>query len=628
MRMESKKRLESLFVRGETRRLAEIPLSTFEKAGRPELLVGALALSGSFDRALAIGEVFEAQDETGLVAFHLALGFSRAGRHEEAAARIQRLDDKVADGGHLRAARLLSFYRAQAKGFSSYTLGDSEAAIEQAREALVAAEASNDILQPLARTLSLDLLGHSLIRRGQIRRGLKTLKLAREAAQSAKHENFVHAISISVLKYEALYGLEPLRVLARLSRALVELKPNDSYSRSELRLELARQLIIRGRTRDARLQLELASHDILGSQNFMQTAALHMRLAWISRLEGRPADALMALRSAEIETSREWQSKISYFRLDLLRELGRMEEARDLELSLKVNEGSMHGIEARLVRRRFKPMREPLAREVLNEDPFGDLLDRVSGRSEGVEKELLLKGYFGLLLPLLGIHLGQSALVLGAPSGGTIVLSEGEVRLGRGGLTGLLGKLLVRLADGPCGRREAIESIWGHAYEAERHDRLLAVAVSRIRKALGGGKVWLELQEDRIVLERPVAIRFWSQVDPTWAAKPVFKATAALFLQKRPLDRRLRTRQLQVLDDLVTRGDVGVQDLVERFGISRASALRDLNELVELGLILRTGETRATRYIYNDNVRDNAGHNIGSTMKGALDDSDSDPYHD
>lgn len=61
--------------------------------------------------------------------------------------------------------------------------------------------------------------------------------------------------------------------------------------------------------------------------------------------------------------------------------------------------------------------------------------------------------------------------------------------------------------------------------------------------------------------------------------------------------RGLKIRQLQLLDDLATRGDVGVQDLVERFGISRASALRDLNELVELNFLVRIGETRATRYM-------------------------------
>jgi predicted HTH transcriptional regulator len=72
-------------------------------------------------------------------------------------------------------------------------------------------------------------------------------------------------------------------------------------------------------------------------------------------------------------------------------------------------------------------------------------------------------------------------------------------------------------------------------------------------------------------------------------------------LSRQPLNQqessRLRIRQLQVLEDLATRGDVGVQDLVSRFGISRASALRDLGELVSLGLLVRTGSTRATRYI-------------------------------
>ncbi len=593
--------LTRYFIRGEAHRLTELSLSVFERAGRPEFLVGALVLSGDFERALAVAAKYESKDRSGVISFYLSLGFSRAGRYAESLERIAQLEQMGAQGLGL-------FFAHQAKGFYGFNLGDNDSALSHSRSALVAAESSNDPLQPLARILSLDLLGHSLIRAGLIRRGIKTLRLAREAAVRVRHENYDQAISISLVKYEALFGVEPTRVVSRLYRALIELKPKDSFSRSELRLELARQLILRGQLREARRHLEDAAAEILGSQNRLQTSSLHLRLAWMARLEGRPTDALLGLQSAETgidlhgnENKSGLLTKIAYFRLDLYRQIGRTREASELESKLaKVDApAKLEGIEARLFQRRVSGLETPQrpTRESSAEDPFGDLMDRVASRDQGIALELLEGEYFGLLLPMLGVQLGQTAIVLGVPGGRVIVLDDGESRIAQTGLKGLLGKLLTRLAEGPCTRREAIESVWGYNYDSERHDRLLLVAISRIRKALGGKILWLELQGDRLMLRDQLTIRFWSNETPQ-RVRPVMLRTPTTPADS--LKRGLRIRQLQVLDDLATRGDVGVQDLVRRFGISRASALRDLNELVEAGLLIRAGETRATRYLASD----------------------------
>lgn len=84
--------LEKQFLRGETARLAETPLADFEKAGRPELLVGALVLTGALERAEALSASVEPRDLSGLASFHMLVGLARAGKTCEAKERLSHLE--------------------------------------------------------------------------------------------------------------------------------------------------------------------------------------------------------------------------------------------------------------------------------------------------------------------------------------------------------------------------------------------------------------------------------------------------------------------------------------------------------------------------------------------------------
>lgn len=631
--------LFQLFIRGQIDGILAVDRREILNAGSQDLLAASLVLRGELEEALALAENIEKRDESGIVSFFLGLGLARSGSLEEADRRLKRLRG-------LRAKRenLVGFFAFQLDGFIRYLQG--EATTELSRKALAEAQQSTSRLEPLARILALDLLGHSYVRKGEVRQGLKTLRLAKRAADAAKHSSFPAAITISILKYEAAFGLEPERVMSRLLRALVELDPKDSYSRSELRLELARQAILRGQLRTARRVLDSASPEILGSKNWLQTAWLHLRLAWMAKLEGRPLEVLFSLQSAESalrdakeqNLEQDLMRKVVGFRLATLRELrGEVEGGAAIDdLKSRITETEKRlvamrppgpGIERRISERResgyelstvsvqtIAPFRD-------GEDPFGDLMDRLAlerrtssmglsdGLSNGLVKELMDRGYLGILISTLGLRFGRNLLVMGLPDENVLVIESGEAKLVRDGLGGLLGRLLLHLSLGPSTKAAAIETVWGYRYDSERHDRLLAVAATRLRKLLGGGTPWVSISGERVFLNPEASLRTWTEFSSgltqthgqgvSWMVKS--REEWPKRLSRQPLNQqessRLRIRQLQVLEDLATRGDVGVQDLVSRFGISRASALRDLGELVSLGLLVRTGSTRATRYI-------------------------------
>lgn len=635
----TREELFQLFIRGQIDGILAVDRREILNAGSQDLLAASLVLRGELEEALALAESIEKRDESGMVSFFLGLGLARSGSLEEADRRLKRLRG-------LRAKRenLVGFFAFQLDGFIRYLQG--EATTELSRKALAEAQQSTSRLEPLARILALDLLGHSYVRTGEVRQGLKTLRLAKRSAEAAKHSSFPAAITISILKYEAAFGLEPERVMSRLLRALVELDPKDSYSRSELRLELARQAILRGQLRTARRVLDSASPEILGSKNWLQTAWLHLRLAWMAKLEGRPLEVLFSLQSAESalrdakeqNLEQDLMRKVVGFRLATLRELRSEVEGgaaiddlksriRETEKRLVAMRPPGHGIERRITERResgyefstvsvqtIAPFRD-------GEDPFGDLMDRLAlerrtssmslseGLSNGLVKELMDRGYLGILISTLGLRFGRNLLVMGLPDENVLVIESGEAKLVRDGLGGLLGRLLLHLSLGPSTKAAAIETVWGYRYDSERHDRLLAVAATRLRKLLGGGTPWVSISGERVFLNPEASLRTWTEFSSgltqthgqgvSWMVKS--REEWPKRLSRQPLNQqetsRLRIRQLQVLEDLATRGDVGVQDLVSRFGISRASALRDLGELVSLGLLVRTGSTRATRYI-------------------------------
>lgn len=618
--------LFQLFLRGQIEDILSLDRRVVQNARSQDVLVASLVLRGELEEALALAAKIEDRDASGLVSFFLGLGLARAGNLESAQERLSRVS-------RLERSKenLVGFFEFQLKGFIAYLQG--QLPTEFSRQALAEAETSSHVLEPLARILALDLLGHSYIRAGEVRLGLRTLKLAKRAAEMVRHQSFPAAIAISILKYEAAFGLEPERVMSRLMRALIELDPKDSYSRSELRLELSRQAILRGKLGTARRALDAASPEILGSKNWLQTAWLHLRLAWIAKLEGRPLEVLFSLQSAEAalkETSEyELQSKILNFRLRTLYELRELQFESGSERienlasriswteqklrEMQASSPAKYGIERRLYAR-LSDLEIDVNRE--GEDPFGDLMDRLARSkvpSVALTKELLRRGYLGVLVSHLGLRFGRNLILMGLPDGMVLVIEEGEAKVIRQGMGGILGRFLLHLAEGPSTKAHAIESVWGYRYESERHDRLLAVAATRLRKTLGGESAWLSVAGDRISLDSEVVVRKWADTHPAQfqgGANLQGRSTFGQAIVKTRHDglnaheiRRLRIRQLQVLEDLATRGEVGVQDLVDRFGISRASALRDLGELVSLGYLIRTGATRATRYILRGSAR-------------------------
>lgn len=671
-----------LLDRGKFDEILRISLPDLRRSGGLQWYIGALVLTGDLERALALAPTSKRSDR-GLneanwdaVEFFLILGLTRAGEIKGrggAEFRLQQMiqaNRSASTRPRPRARRsqmntantdsaLSDFFIAQAQGFMAYFSGESKRPIEFAQSALSAAETEN---WDFARLLATDLFGHSLIRAGQVRRGLRQLRQALKIAHRLHNEGLALAIRISILKYEVAHGLPQLTWKSSIQRLEVALKtwvPNDSYSQSELRLELAKQLALRGQVRRAREVLELAADAILGSRNRTQAALLHARLAWLARLDGRWSDVRFAIASAKQFCMTEAGDEI----LDppLLQKLDQMLLALNVINPAQVVAPQRRGakavrspspqgaqreiqIEARISRRIFAAnsglgLKQETERPKSithefkkGEDQLGDALDLGFLAS-------LRAGLLGTLRDAW-VREGRSPLqpesvhlLLGLPNQHAVIFDRPDTRITQLGRRPTLLKALQVLQAGEVSVEDFVHLVWNYKYQPQTHDRLIAVTLTRIRKELGMDAIE---RRSSVIRWKPHLNHLQLQVH-IWTPEPEQKSSRALPLNESledsmttltstrrshelltgaptiegarvpslvdlQLDTNLNLRQLLLLKEIAKLGSISMEEHRDRNGISRATALRDLNELQDRGWLKRLGATRATRYVLRKSI--------------------------
>ena len=531
----------------------------------------------------------------------------------------------------------------------AYFSGESTRAAEYAQHALSFAEAED---WDFARLLATDLLGHSLLRAGDVRRGLDQLKRALKLAQKHDNQGLALAIRISILKYEVAHGLpdlNPRHSLSRLEAALKTWVPHDSYSQSELRLELAKQLALRGQVRRARQVLEVAADSILGSRNRSQGALLHSRLAWLARLEGRWSDARLAIRSARqfcfadgrdevldppllLKLDR-MMTEINLYDPDSSRQVvgkrGRISHQRDSE-ALGAESTEIR-VENRILARRILSSSGDAVVAKEGEDKLGDVLDRGFLAS-------LREGLYGTLRDAWEregrVRLSPESLhlVLGLPQQTAVIFDKPDTRVTQLARRPTLLRALHVLQKGEVHVEDFTRIVWDYSYQPQVHDRLIAVTLTRIRKELGVDALERRGPYVRWKSHLQLKVHFWTELatSPSLRAarttsssaeprqtdqrteqetdrQPELNSNSALNSKPQDrevprgdvlgLDTNLNLRQLLLMEEIVSLGSISMEEHRDRNGISRATALRDLNELQERGLLKKVGATRSTRYL-------------------------------
>jgi len=553
---------EKAFESGDLAGLMQLTSSEAHKRDALHLAILANALFGEWTTALMHHRWsethrlrFTAEQEA---AINFALGVGHTRISEYAQARIQ-----FARNFRFRhAAGRAQFFFWQGLGFYRYFSGAYHRSAGYARKALDHATQSKFAYGQL---LSEELLAHSLSEAGEVRLGQKHMKRSLSRARLLGHKSLRQSFRLLLLLNEARFGLN-WNCIPLLEKALLKLHPKDSYSRNAVKLELANQYILRGLTGRSFEVLDEACDSIYASQNRRQIAQLNFRLAFLTWLRGRRDEALHLLKSAELHLHHEV----------------------DIVLWTK-----MRGLRERILDSTLSsPHASVKKNDSFGEDRVADLYAGVLAKDPKALETVLKMGLHFFLYPYYGLPFGQKALLFDLLPRGVVIVDQGNIAVVEHGFSRLNRRVIEALAASHHSKAELIENVWGYSYEASRHDALIYTSISKIRQLLGPAGVWIEVDEKGYRLQSGVTLKAQesSPVQQPEKAGPAPSRAAK--------NSTLNFRQLRILDtfDTAKREIVGVDEVMRDFAVSRATATRDLSELTDLGLLLRLGRARATKY--------------------------------
>jgi DNA-binding winged helix-turn-helix (wHTH) protein len=584
--------LKDLFFQGNYQQILILswdhPRKRWRLADIPHIL-GALSFLGRMEEAQTLFASERARlsrEQVIAGRFFLGLGFTRKGDY--ALARHQ-FGSNLRERGHL--SFVAKFYVHQGVSFYRYFCGKWRLALRDSERSFEAALRSHFLY---GRVLSADLRGHLLTQMGQVQRGLRILREAQTLSSQMNNVAVSKAIEISRVIYEAQFGLAPKESIVRLKKYLESaVLVQDTYTHSNLLLEVARQYILRGRLKEASEILDQAAQQIYSHQNRRQEVTLNLRFAYLSYLSGDPARGLSFLQAAKRALDPEMDHALRLAALGLEQQsigaLGMHEKQKELRAHIQRESEVYGGLVNRRILARWEPSED--GDTVSSQDPLGDIRDLLVVNKQGAIDRILESGYLIFLLDLFPNFRGKQVVVLDLGKDSVTTFARDRIEH-ETKLTSLLRVVLRQLAQGPSSKAKLIEVAWKYkAYHPLHHDALIYQAVTALRKVLGTQSDWIETTEQGYQLRKDVELFSFGELK-----RPGTEETTRVNAGSSQLQIELNHRQIQFLRQLKINRYVNVHEYKKLFGVSEITASRDLSLLHKHKLVVKLGRARATRY--------------------------------
>ncbi len=545
-------------------------------------LLGSYSFLGRLDEAVELWQLHKSELSPELkirCRFFLGIATTRTARFKQGRFFFKaNLQDQAKAGGALA-------YIYQGIGFYFYYVGQFAKAKQWSRKALRAALEKDDAY---LRFLSMDLLGHSLVQIGSRSEGIHLIRLAKELAEKHGNPHFAAAFDSSSIVYESEVGWHARETASILRQRLAHLLTQDTYSRANIALELARQLSLAGQWQAAKELLNTESQSIYEFGHRRQELTLQLRLAEIAYRQGDRFTSEHFLRAARrcLNDIADRAFEIKVLGLEIkLKELAANEvpvELKDRLMHLSVQHSSLINKQV-LFRKGWVP--DPKTSQV--EDPIHHLFLLAQSHPQQAAERAREAGYFGLWAEFAQMAPGTHHFFFSEKSWTVLLCGPEGITQKNESHSNQNLKLLQYLRYGPINKENLIRSLWGYDYHPLRHDPLIHTAISKVRKLLEPYSHWIVTSENGWHLNPQV---HWHLPQPV-TELPV----AAIPLPSSP-NESFNFRQRQALSIPLAKGFWSIQSYKEEFAVSTMTAWRDLKALCQSGHLISSGKGRATRY--------------------------------
>lgn len=430
--------------------------------------------------------------------------------------------------------------------------------------------------------ISYDLLGHSLVQTGEIEDGKRFLQKAKDMALIYGPSRLADSIDTSILKFTCQFSDKTNTSLQAVEEKILTLSTQDTYSLSELLLEKSRLLQIQGKADEAEKVLEEAGSLIFRFKHKRHIAILNLRYAYLSWIQGDSIKALSllqaALSSISTKVDKVLELKIKGLEYKILKQDLQANEVEALSKGLNITLANRI-----LSRETGKTVVIPKG-----QDTLGDLIDGINKKTTSAIQKCIQDRSLGLLqflLPKPGNYL------LVDPMPGYLVLwTHGNAVTIDVKKSSLHRKIFLYLATTSLSKEQLIERVWGYMYDPLRHDSLIYQTMKNIRAEIASNL--LESIDGKYQLANKYEVIHFSEEMNT----VVTTESMNIHTETQAIYNHYNYRQNLFLKSLKTGEFISPQEYAKRYKVSRITASRDLNQLLNEHKILSTGKGRSIRY--------------------------------
>ncbi|WP_141731662.1 DeoR family transcriptional regulator [Oligoflexus tunisiensis] len=595
-------KLEELFVRGEhhiiLKETVDRPDFRRPAEGQP-YLIGSLCFVGRLPEArtlLGLWRPHLSDDTLAASLAYVAIAAARQGSLSEALRDLREL-------GRIQRRHptpLSQFFRHQATAFYYWRRHRISIALYYAEQALSAAWAAEFFF---GRALATDLMGHLQINLGQIQKGMASLEKAHQYFSSLGHCQHVQIIETALAGYQLETKPFGADALASLRQKIGSLSlETNNYSLSYLYLELGHQLALRGDLQGSSEALDEAGGLIQRFGHRRHHGLLLFRKAYLAYLSGRDQSAIQYLDDLNRFAREDFDERLLIKVSGLKRLIRREEDSPDMQRFVQ------HWLRkySYAISRRIE-MRRHGQKQTADwaQDPMGDFLDSLESPDLSAlakVQHILKSGLLSLLYKQLPISREDRVLYFDLEPQSLFIFDQGDIIKSEAAVTLQMQKFVRLLLNGPQTKAALVEGIWNYTYHPLRHDPLIYGLVYRLRSVLGSREDWINSHGEGYCLRPDIKVNFF----PLYESLPV----AAAEDDERSHSTDLNIRQLKILQYLRENETVDIQAYVHLFQTSKVTASRDLSNLTERGLLMRTGKGRNTCYALPQNIQLEEGNHI------------------